>query len=189
MDCTITTTKTKGRTGGMTLVEIMVSMGISGLVFAAVASQIFYSGRSYAALANYVDLDIYSRNALDKMTSEIRQANRVISCTSTSFQIEAVDAGAGTTNTLTYAYDATSATLKRIYVGQTNTVLKEVLPNTLRFDMYQRNTLGGSVDNYPTTNAAECKVVQLSWVCSRKILGQQANTESVQSAKIMIRKQ
>ena len=173
----------------MTLVEIMIGAGIGSLTGAAILALVFFSARSFAALSNYVDLDIYSRNALDKMCSEIRQANRLMVYSPTNLQFEAVDPDSGATNTLTYTYDAAAATLNRVYAGQTNTVLKEVLPNTLEFDMYQRNTLGGSVDNYPTTDVTACKVVQLSWVCSRKILGQQANTESVQSAKIMIRKQ
>ena len=34
-----------------------------------------------------------------------------------------------------------------------------------------------------------CKLVQLHWICSRKIFGAKVNTESVQSAKVVIRKQ
>jgi hypothetical protein len=37
------------------------------------------------------------------------------------------------------------------------------------------------------TDAA--KLVQVTWVCSRSILGKKVNTESVQSAKVVIRKQ
>ena len=63
----------------MTLVEVLMAVGISGLVFAAVAILIFFSGRSYAALANYVDLDNRSRSALDRMSKEIRQVDSVTS--------------------------------------------------------------------------------------------------------------
>ena len=34
-----------------------------------------------------------------------------------------------------------------------------------------------------------CKLIAVSWVCSRTILGSKMNTESVQTAKIIIRKQ
>jgi len=54
MDCTITSTTrkdSKAGCAGMTLVELLMAVGISGLVFAAVAILIFFSGRSYAALA------------------------------------------------------------------------------------------------------------------------------------------
>jgi Tfp pilus assembly protein PilW len=61
----------------MTLVELLIAMGISGMVFVAVGMMIFSSGRSYAALANYVDLDNRSRKALDQMTKDIRQVDGV----------------------------------------------------------------------------------------------------------------
>ena len=57
------------------------------------------------------------------------------------------------------------------------------------FSLYQRNPINGTYDQYPTANPDTCKLVQLSWICSRNILGKKANTESVQSAKVVIRKQ
>ena len=58
----------------------------------------------------------------------------------------------------------------------------------LGFTSLFRNPVGGSVDQYSTTDPALCKVVQLSWTCSRKVLGKKSTTESVQSAKVVIRK-
>ena len=173
----------------MTLVEIMIGAGIGSLTGAAILALVFFSARSFAALSNYVDLDVYSRNALDKMCSEIRQANRVISCSASNLQFETVEPGTGTTNTLTYTYDAAAATLNRVYAGQTNTLLKEINPGSLQFLIFQRNPVGGSVDQFTTTDPSLCKVVQMSWICSRNILGKKANTESVQSAKVVIRKE
>jgi len=188
MDCTTITTK-RARTGGTTLVELLVAVGVGGMVFAAVGSLVFYSGRSFAALANYVDLDNTSRSALDKMSSEIRQANRLITYSPTNLCFEIVDPKTGATTTLTYTYDSVAGKLNRIYTNQTTTLLKEISPNALKFSMYQRNPVGGTVDQYSTTDPALCKVVQLSWTCSRKVLGKKSTTESVQSAKIVIRKE
>src|SRR6266550_6045407 len=79
MDCTNTTSRArKARRSGTTLVELLVAIGISGMIFVAVGMMIFFSGRSYAALANYVDLDNKSRQALDLMSKEIRQMDGVI---------------------------------------------------------------------------------------------------------------
>ena len=61
----------------MTLVELLIAIGISGMIFVALGMMIFFSGRSYAALANYVDLDNRSRQALDLMSKDIRQVNAV----------------------------------------------------------------------------------------------------------------
>jgi len=165
----------------------MVAVGIGGLVFAAVAALIFYSGRSFAALTNYVDLDVYSRTALDKMSSEIRQANRLAYYSPTELRFETPDPVSGAINTLTYKYDAAAGTLNRIYGGRTNVLLRELTTNSMQFSMFQRNPVGGSVDQYSTTDPSLCKVVQMSWICSRNILGKKANTESVQSAKVVIR--
>jgi hypothetical protein len=45
-------------------------------------------------------------------------------------------------------------------------------------------------EQFPTSAAAgNCKLVSVSWICSRSILGSRLNTESVQTAKIVIRKQ
>jgi len=173
----------------MTLVEIMIGAGIGSLTGAAILALVFFSARSFAALSNYVDLDVYSRNALDKMCSEIRQANRLMVYSPTNLQFEAVDPDSGATNTLTYTYDSTAGTLKRIYAGQTTTLLKEINPGSLQFLIFQRNPVGGSVDQFTTTDPSLCKVVQMSWICSRNILGKKANTESVQSAKVVIRKE
>ena len=48
----------------------------------------FYTGRSFAALANYVDLDTYSRTALDTMSREIRQTRRLVAGTDTRLEFE-----------------------------------------------------------------------------------------------------
>jgi len=173
----------------MTLVELMVATGIGSVVVAAVMALVLFSSRSFAALTNYVDLDIYSRNALDKMSSEIRQAKRLTYYSPTELRFETTDPVSGAVNTLTYRYDEPTRTLNRIYTGQTNILLRQISTNTLQFQMFQRNPVRGSVDQYPTTDPTLCKVVQMSWICSRDILGRKANTESVQSAKVVIRKE
>ena len=169
---------------GMTLVEMMFGMAIAGLVSSAVASLAFYTGRSFVSMANYVELDQRSRNALDSMSREIRQANRLLSSTSTSLNFECLDG-----SILSYVYDAAGKKLicKRNDVEQGKPLLTEC--DSLQFLIYQRNSVAGTYDQYPTASASTCKLVQLRWVCSRKILGVTMNTESVQSAKIVIRKQ
>ena len=57
----------------------MVASGIGVIVFVLAAVIIFFSARSFAAITNYVDLDRLSRNALDVMSTEIRQVDRLVS--------------------------------------------------------------------------------------------------------------
>ncbi len=183
----------------MTLVELLMAVGISGVVFTAVAILIFFSGRSYAALANYVDLDNRSRNALDRMSKEIRQVDCVTDAASATLPTGQVVTNRlalsgtetdGSAYTLVYNYDPATQTLLRTKAGGsypgTNTLLTGC--TYLNFGMYQRVPKTNSFDLFDAADLATCKVVQLDWICSRKILNKTANTESIESAKVVIRK-
>lgn len=168
----------------MTLAELMIATAIGSVVTLGLGSLTFFTTRSFSAMANYVDLDHRSRMALDTMSREIRQANRLTESTSTSLTFEDSDGGI-----LKYVYSTQSKTLTRSKNGVSDAkpLLEEC--DSLAFSIYQRNPVGGSYDQYPAASATTCKLVQLRWVCSRKILGVAKNTESVQSAKVVIRKQ
>ena len=168
----------------MTLAELMVATSIGSIVALGLASLSFFTARSFAAMANYVDLDHRSRIALDTMSREIRQTTRLTDSTATSLTFQDYDGG-----NLQYVYDKDAKTLARIKNGVPGSkpLLEEC--DTLAFSVYQRNPIGGTYDQYAAATASTCKLVQLRWVCSRKILGVAKNTESVQSAKIVIRKQ
>ncbi|HEX7860858.1 MAG TPA: prepilin-type N-terminal cleavage/methylation domain-containing protein [Verrucomicrobiae bacterium] len=174
----------KRRQIGMTLIELMVAVGILSVVLAGFAALIFYTGRSFAALANYVDLDATSRHALDTMSREIRQTKRLKAGTTTSLTFEDFDG-----KDLVYEYDAVTRQLFRTKDGVVDDEPLLTECNFLEFNLFQRNPIAGKYDQYPTANPATCKLVQLRWVCSRDLIKQKWNTESVQSAKIVIRKQ
>jgi hypothetical protein len=159
----------------------MIATGIGGVVLSVLMLLIFFAARSFAALANYVDLDQASRNALDIMSSEIRQADRLTTF-STNQLVFSYNG-----NTLDYTYSPQAKTLTRTLGGNARVLLTGC--DSLTFSIFQRNPMGGTYDQYPTATAATTKLVQLTWTCSRKILGAAVNTESVQSAKIVLRKQ
>jgi hypothetical protein len=179
-----TTTSIKRKCqGGFTLVELLVTSVTAGLVLLALASLTFYTGRSFSSLANYVDLDNYSRKALDTMTREIRQTNKLLSATTNKLTFQDYDGGE-----LAYTFDSNAKTLVRSKngVSDADPLLKEC--TFLQFSIFQRNPVAGTYNQYPTATAATCKLVQLKWICSRSVI-RTVNTESVQSAKIVIRKQ
>ena len=78
---------TDKRVRGFTMVEFVVTLGLGGILLTVIAALTLYSGRSMAAMVNYVDLNQRSRMALDLMTRDIRQASRVLSFAETSEQI------------------------------------------------------------------------------------------------------
>jgi YD repeat-containing protein len=167
---------------GFSLTEMLFAMGITTLLVLVVVSFTMFSNRSFVTLSNYVELDDANRLAMDQLTRDLRQCNRITSATSTVLTVEDSDGFS-----LTYTYDPAARTLTRTQGGAVKVLLTQC--DSLSFTLGQRNPVGGSYDVYPAATAATAKLVNVSWVCSRKILGVKANTESVQTARIVIRKQ
>lgn len=182
MDFKITSTKRRAR-AGFTLTEIAFSVGITTLCLAALASFFTFSSHSFTTLFNYVDLDDVNRIAMDQLTRDVRQANFVVSYTTNSLVLQDSDG-----LNLSYTYDPSMRTLTRSKVnGDTSVLLREC--DRLNFVMGQRNPVGGTFDVYTNVLPGTIKVVNVSWSCSRKVFGVQEDTESVQTARIVIRKQ
>jgi hypothetical protein len=185
MECNVTSTKRR-RAAAFTLVELLVALGLSSIVLLALSQLTFFTARSFAALYNYIELDKYSRNALDQMVYKIRQADSL-----TTYATNRLVFSYNTTNTLTYQYAADSKQLFETITTPSGGITRKTLLkgcDALSFTIFQRNSVSGTYDQFPATltnNAA--KLVQLSWTCSRTLLGSRVNTESVQSAKIVIR--
>jgi hypothetical protein len=167
----------------MALVEAMMSIGIMGLIMLVLVSISVFSGRSFVAMANYVDLDDKNRIAIDTLTRDLRSCNRVFYCTTNFLALEDSDGWF-----VYYIHSPTTKTLARYKASQVTTNLLSGCEN-LVFSLGKRNSLPGTLDQYPAATASEAKVVDVRWNCSRSILGVKANTEAVQTAKIVIRKQ
>jgi type II secretory pathway pseudopilin PulG len=168
------------RKAAFTLIEVMIAASLGLIALAVVGSLSWYSSRSFAAVANYVDLDQSSQLALDKMSREIRQARQLVSYTPTSLTFLDVDS-----NPLHFIYDPETRTLVRVSGGQTNTLLRGC--DSLQFSKYQHTAISNTFDAYDPAFVTNSKLIQVSWMCSRTILGAKVNTESVQSAKIALR--
>jgi acetone carboxylase gamma subunit len=87
-----------------------------------------------------------------------------------------------------YNYDAVARILTRTENSLVITNLTEC--DRLTFDIAQRNTRSNSFEVYPVATTPDTiKVVNVAWLCSRSLFGNKENTESVQTARIVIRKQ
>jgi prepilin-type N-terminal cleavage/methylation domain-containing protein len=182
MECNVTSIKNR-RSGAFTLVEYMVAVAIGAILLAALMQVVFYTGRSFAALMNYTELDKYSRNALDQMVYKIRQADELKSFSSNRLVFSYLK-----TNDLVYVYSPSQRTLTEMLQGRSTVLLKGC--DVVTFAIFQRNTASGTFDQFPATMSnSVVKLVQLNWTCSRNVLGARINTESVQSAKIVLRNQ
>ena len=167
----------------MTLVEMMVCVFI-GTIALAVAMQVWlYTSRGFAAMQNYTDLDKNSQHALDVMSRDIRQATRLNSYvnTPTSKKLEFVDLSG---NLFSFEYSSSTRTVTR-KAGTQNTVLLRDC-DSWDFHISQRNP-SNNFSFYATTDASQAKLIDMVWTCSKQIFGTTANTETMQSAKIVLR--
>lgn len=178
----ITSTDPRGRLAraGVSLAEFVIAMGVTAIVALALVAISVTTGRSLSEMFNYIDLDHYNRIALDTMTRDLRQV-RFLS----SYQTNAVSFIDQYSNTLSFVYSPTNRLLTRVSAGRTNTLLRDC--DFLQFGIYQRTPRSNSWDLYTASELTNCKVVSVTWSCSRAILGLKANTEQGQTARIIIR--
>jgi prepilin-type N-terminal cleavage/methylation domain-containing protein len=165
---------------GFTLVEMLVTLAISLILAAAIAVLYLYSSRSFLALDNYTDMNLLSQLALDKMSKDIRQAKLVTGYTTNSITFTDVNG-----NSLRFNYDASGKKLTRISGAKTTTYLTNC--DSLQFWIYQPTPTSNSFTCYTPAYITNARVVEVTWVTSRKIRGAKINTESMESAQIAMR--
>jgi hypothetical protein len=158
-----------------------MAIGVGGLVIAVVAAFSHFAALSLTRMINYAEMAAASQSTVDQLTRDARRANRVTSATATSLVLEDFDGVA-----LTYAYNAGPRTLTRTKNAVSTVLLKGCDAFTLTLG--QRNPVG-PFESFPAATAAECKVISVSWQCSRAILGNQTTTENLASAIVVIRRQ
>lgn len=172
-------TKTFKSAGGFTLVEIMITVLISTILFATVISTFLFFNKTFVAVGNYTEMNQVNRNAIDTMSQRIRQTQSLLSFSTTNLVFK----DAVGTNTLAYSYSPTARTLSQQDTNGIKVVLTEC--DSLSFSIAQRNP-SNSFNFYPAT-AATAKVISMTWSTSRTILGSKVNTESVQTARVVMR--
>lgn len=176
------------RVAAFTLVEGMVAVGLGTLVLAVVASLSVYSARTFSAMSNYVDLDMHSRNALDVISREVRQATAVTDVGTNSGISYITLTNTDSMAVIAVSWNPTAATLSFEKTGQPRRVVLTGCDNWNVW-LYNRapNLTSTNISFNAATNLASCKLINMSWKCSRTILGSKLNTESVQTAQIVLR--
>ena len=162
----------------MALPEMMVAVGVGSLILMVMATVFMTSTRGFAAMSNYVDMDASSRNALDHMSQEVRQAGALTEFSSIHLKFAA--SPTQTNSFLVYDWDSTSGSLTEWKTSDstTNTLLSGC--DQFAFSLYDSSFAA-------TTNLSQGKGLSVNWKCSRTILGQKSTTEDMQQALIVIR--
>jgi hypothetical protein len=175
---------------GWTLVEMMVATGVFSISGLALATVFLFCIRSFAALTNYAILDKCNRHAMDIVTAEIRQAQKVLSYASNNASTSlTILNGAGVN--VTYSFDSTRQQFTR---NDGNSTVLLTNCNLVAFGLFVRPPASNSFDMYPLNTGVnwqqQVKTIQLTWKTSMNICPTaQINSEDVQTACIVIRKQ
>ncbi len=175
---------------GWTLVELMVATGIFSISGLALATIFLFCIRSFAAMTNYATLDKCNRHAMDIVTSEIRQAQQVLNFSSNATSASLTILNGDGVN-VTYAFDSTRQQFTR-NAGTPTVLLTNC--NLVAFGLFVRPVGTNSFDWYPVDTTSnwqqQVKTVRLTWKTSMNLCpSAQINSEDVQTACIVIRKQ
>lgn len=171
------------RTRGFSLVEVLVSVGLSGMVMTAVLGSFLFLGRSGANISNYSEMEDQARNALEYFAEDTRQASAVTwhSATSVTLLVN--------TTPVTYTYDASATTFTRqIGTGSPTTLLSGI--TEFSFKAYTITTV--PIVDFSTAAARtsanrETKQIQISLTARRKDSTVVAATNTVLSARFILR--
>lgn len=164
---------------GWTLVELMVAMLAGSVILAAVMATTIFVSKSFIAIGNYNDLNRASRIALDTMSRDIRNAEGLVYYSSNYIVLTNQD-----TTFTTYMWNPNTSVFTRYHGTNATVLLRDC--DTLTFHVYQQNPTNDFQFAYASTPAM-ARLVDVSWRCARSIIGAIINSESVQTAKIVIR--
>ena len=148
------------RNSGLSLVEVLVATTLLGLLMTAVLSSFVFLLRGQTSLANYAAMNADSRKLLELLARDTRSATAVTNFTSTSLTLTVPLNTAGTTQDVTYEFDAAAGSFVREIAGATTTLATGV--DGFSFRYFNSN-------NATTSSLAELKQVQLSLRLVRSI--------------------
>ncbi len=179
----------------MTLMEVMIAMSVFTVAGGAVMSAYVFGLRSFQALSNYAQLDKQNREAMDNLSREIRQSTAVVAVSTnsnSSLKLLVGVSASGVNTNVTYNFNGTSKNMTRTLslnstvLGPVKTILTNCSLVHFQLGMRPPNTNYGY---FKTTDISVAKMVDLTWKTSRSLPGGVANTENIQTARIVIRKQ
>jgi type II secretory pathway pseudopilin PulG len=171
---------------GWTLMEMMVAVGLGSLILASVGSVYVFTRRTMDATGNYEELDRQSRAALDQMTRDIRQCGALTNQNSTTMWLTAPTNTGGLPYPIMYNWNSNLSQLQYSFNNTTNVLLKGC--SFLRFSYFSRNPSNQTtVLFWPSSNATSTKVIVIDWVCKKTNYTTLTDSESVQTAKVVLR--
>jgi Tfp pilus assembly protein PilW len=168
--------------GAFTVVELMISTGLGIVLLTTLMTTFVTFERSFNSVGEYADLDRQSRNTLDVMTRDIRQAAALTNSTTNGLWFTNVDGTA-----LIYTYNPSSGVFSYTNgsTGQSAVLLSNCTSFT--FSLFQNQPTNGTMTFYPATQAKSTKGIIINFFCARTNYLSLKDTESVEAATIVMR--
>ncbi len=115
---------------GVSLVELMVAMALSGLVLGGVLGTFLFTTRSSVRISNYSTMEQQTARGLELLGRELRMAQSIVTSGTPISQITlAVPTSGSSTYSVTYAYNSTARTLSRQQTGHAASVIvNDIVP-------------------------------------------------------------
>ncbi|MBA3849744.1 MAG: hypothetical protein C0502_07080 [Opitutus sp.] len=138
---------------GLTIVEVLVSTSLLGLLMTAVLSSFVFLVQGEQSLSNYNSMNADARELLELLSRDAKSATAVTNFTSTSLTLTVPVDTAGGTQQVTYEFDPATDSCVREAAGAERTLVRNVTAFSFRY-------LNGN--NAVTASLTELKQVQLS---------------------------
>ncbi len=168
----------KSRNRAMTLVELMVSTTLGGLVMAGVLTVYLFIARTGVNTRHYTDMEGQARTSLERFAQDTRQASSVTWSSTTVINLVV------NSSTVTYGYDSSTKQFYRT-VGGTRTKLVDGI-SSFSFIGYKID--GTTVDTSNLSQAGvNTKQIQLSLKAERYSRTAAGVTNTVLSARYILR--
>ena len=163
-----------------TLLELLIALTIVTFLVGAVVALSMSSGRSFAEIMNYIDMGRGNQFAVDRVTKDLRQMKFLQAIDTNALTFVDMDG-----SNVVYSYSPQNRSLTRTRGALQTTLLTDC--DTLQFAVYERPPLTNTFDLVTASDVTNCKVVSLSWSCSRSLFGRRAHTETAQTTRIVLR--
>ncbi|MEO7412344.1 MAG: prepilin-type N-terminal cleavage/methylation domain-containing protein [Opitutaceae bacterium] len=183
----------KKRLSGFTLVELMVAVTLGSIILGGVLSTFLMIVRSGVRASNYSMMEAQTRRAFEQLGIDARMANQFSAVFSggniTSFTLTIPDVNQASETSVTYGYDTSDATNKKIYVvpgtnPATTTGRIDLISKVDAVDFLRYDAASALIPSGTTTGV---KHIQISVSVKRTGVGIAASTQTIRSSAFTLR--
>ncbi len=165
------------RARGLTLVEVLISVSLLGMLMAAVLSSFVFVLQGEQSLGNYNAMNADARELLEYLSRDAKSASAVTNFTGTSLTLSVPVNTSGGTQDVTYEFDAATDSCVREVGGVRRALVSDVESFSFRYL---------NSNNAVTASLVELKQVQLSMRIVRRV-SFSTNSQYVISAQYTLR--